>query len=145
MQSKKVKVTNPNSSVVGLRLMDGVREVLVHPKGFIMLDSEEIFYINNMSSIFSKRRLLVQDEDVNVELGLTVESTDVVGMTDDQIETLLKGNIMTMKKHLTGITDKQVIGRVIEVAKKIEDLATGKLKIIQEISGYDFDQLISTE
>jgi hypothetical protein len=125
--------------------MDGMREVLVHPKGFIMLDSEEIFYINNMSSIFSKRRLLVLDDEVNMELGLISESTDVVGMTDEQIETLLKGNIMTMKKHLSGITDKQVIGRVIEVSKKIEDLATGKLKIIQEISGYDFDQLISAE
>ncbi|RPK31847.1 hypothetical protein [Paenibacillus xylanexedens] len=145
MQTKKVKVTNPYASAVGLRLMDGMREVLVHPKGFIMLDSEEIFYINNMSSIFSKRRLLVQDDEVNMELGLISESTDVVGMTDEQIETLLKGNIMTMKKHLSGITDKQVIGRVIEVSKKIEDLATGKLKIIQEISGYDFDQLISAE
>lgn len=145
MQSKKVKVTNPYGSVVGLRLMDGVREVLVHPKSFIKIDAEEIFYINNMSSIFSKRRLLVEDDEVNLELGLVPDASDVVGMTDGEIESLLKGNIMTMKKQLSNITDKQVIGRVIEVSKKIEDLATGKLKIIQEISGYDFDQLIASE
>lgn len=145
MQSKKVKVTNPYGSVVGLRLMDGVREVLVHPKSFIKIDAEEIFYINNMSSIFSKRRLLVEDDEVNLELGLVPDASDVVGMTDVEIESLLKGNIMTMKKQLSNITDKQVIGRVIEVSKKIEDLATGKLKIIQEISGYDFDQLIASE
>ncbi|MCM3256998.1 hypothetical protein M3664_04285 [Paenibacillus lautus] len=145
MQSKKVKVINPYKSAVGLRLMDGVREVLVHPKGFIMIDSEEIFYINNMSGIFSKRKLLVQDDEVNMELGLLSDEVDVTGMTDEQIEKMLKGNIMTMKKQLTEINDKQVIDRVIEVAKQINDLAAGKLKIIQEVSGYDFDQLLSDE
>lgn len=145
MQSKKVKVINPYKSAVGLRLMDGVREVLVHPKGFIMIDSEEIFYINNMSGIFSKRKLLVQDDEVNMELGLLSDEVDVTGMTDEQIEKMLKGNIMTMKKQLSEINDKQVIDRVIEVAKQINDLAAGKLKIIQEVSGYDFDQLLSDE
>lgn len=145
MESKKVKVTNPYSSAVGLRLMDGVREVLVHPKGFVMLETDEIFYINNMSAIFTKRRLLVQDYDTNVELGLETDTDDVVAMTDEQIEALLKGNIMTMKKQLSNINDKQVLGRVIEVAKKIDDLAAGKIKIIQEVSGYEFDQIITTE
>lgn len=145
MQSKKVKVINPYKSAVGLRLMDGVREVLVHPKGFIMIDSEEIFYINNMSGIFSKRKLLVQDDEVNMELGLLSDEVDVTGMTDEQIEKMLKGNIMTMKKQLSEINDKQVIDRVIEVAKQINELAAGKLKIIQEVSGYDFDQLLSDE
>lgn len=145
MQSKKVKVINPYKSAVGLRLMDGMREVLVHPKGFIMIDSEEIFYINNMSGIFSKRKLLVQDDEVNMELGLLSDEVDVTGMTDEQIEKMLKGNIMTMKKQLSEINDKQVIDRVIEVAKQINDLAAGKLKIIQEVSGYDFDQLLSDE
>ncbi|WP_431785792.1 hypothetical protein [Paenibacillus lactis] len=145
MQSKKVKVINPYRSAVGLRLMDGMREVLVHPKGFIMLDSEEIFYINNMSGIFSKRKLLVEDDEVNTELGLLSDEVDVTGMTDEQIEKMLKGNIMTMKKQLSGITDKQVIDRVVEVAKQINDLAAGKLKIIQEVSGYDFEQLIPND
>lgn len=145
MQSKKVKVINPYKSAVGLRLMDGMREVLVHPKGFIMIDSEEIFYINNMSGIFSKRKLLVQDDEVNMELGLMSEDVDVTGMTDEQIEKMLKGNIMSMKKQISGIKDKQVIDRVIEVAKQINDLAAGKLKIIQEVSGYDFEQLLSDE
>ena len=58
---------------------------------------------------------------------------------------MLKGNIMTMKKQLSEINDKQVIDRVIEVAKQINDLLAGKLKIIQEVSGYDFDQLLSDE
>ena len=55
-----------------------------------MIDSEEIFYINNMSGIFSKRKLLVQDDEVNMELGLLSDEVDVTGMTDEQIEKCLK-------------------------------------------------------
>lgn len=144
MKNKKVKVSNPYNFRQGLKLMDGVREVVVHPKNFVWLDEDEIYFINNMATTFQRRKLIVHDDEVNRNLGLDVKD-DVVSYTDEEIKEILLGNFMQMKKKLGDVKDKHVINRIIQVAKGLDELATGKIKFLQEISGYDFDELLKSE
>jgi hypothetical protein len=144
MENNKVKVSNPYNFRQGLRLMDGVREVIVHPKSFVLLDADEVYYINNMSSVFARKKLIVSDDTVNQNLGIDIKE-DIVSLNDKEIKEILAGNFMTMKKKLSDVTDKHLINRVVEIARDVEDLAQGKLKFLQEISGYDFDQLMKSE
>jgi hypothetical protein len=147
----KVKISNPNKFRVGLKLMDGVKEVVVHPKKkgtkddpFIMLDSDEIYFINNMSSIFQRKMLIVHDDEINQNLGLDTKD-DVAFLSNDEIEEILKGNFMAMKKKLGDIKDRHLLNRIVEVAKGIEDLAQGKIKFLAELSGYDIEQIVSSD
>lgn len=143
MSDRKVKVINPNSYKVGLKSMDGLREYVVHENSFIMLDENEIYYINNMSRIFSKKHLIIDDERINQDLGYTEKNVAVLGA--DEITKMLKGTVASIKKELEGITEKHLIDKVISVAKTIEDLPKNKITLLQEWSGYDFDQLVETE
>jgi hypothetical protein len=142
MSDKKVKVTNPNAFRVGLKLMDGIREIVVHPNSFVLLDPNEIYYINNMSRTFSKKHLIIDDEEINRDLGY---EKSVMNLTNQEIETLLKGNIAKLKKDLGDITEKHIIDKVISIAKGMDDLNKGKLSFLKEWSGYDFDQLVEDE
>jgi hypothetical protein len=148
--SNKVKISNPNKFRVGLKLMDGVKEVVVHPKKkgtkddpFIMLDSDEVYFINNMSSIFQRKMLIVHDDEVNQNLGLDTKD-DVAFLSNDEIEEILKGNFLAMKKKFTDVKDRHLINRIIDVAKGIDDLAQGKIKFLAEISGYEIDDIVSS-
>jgi len=145
MENKKVKVTNPYPHAVGLRLMDGLREMVVHPKSFVLLDADEIYYIHNSSTLFRDRKLVVQDDEVNENLGFHNDQSSVVTMSDAEIESLLKGNIASLKKYLKDVDDKLGIDRIGDIARKMEDLASSKLKLIQEVSGYNFEQLLKSE
>jgi hypothetical protein len=142
MSDKKVKVTNPNAFRVGLKLMDGIREIVVHPNSFVLLDPNEIYYINNMSRTFSKKHLIIDDEGINRDLGY---EKSVMNLSNQEIETLLKGNIAKLKKDLGDITEKHIIDKVISIAKGMDDLNKGKLSFLKEWSGYDFDQLVEDE
>jgi hypothetical protein len=149
--AEKVKISNPNAFRVGLKLMDGVREVVVPPKKkgakedpFIYLDADEVYFINNMSTTFQRKMLIVHDKEINQNLGLETED-DIAFLNDAEIEEILKGNFMQMKKKLGEINDKHLINRIIRVAQGIEDLAQGKVKYLAEISGYEIDQIVSKD
>ena len=144
MLGKKVKVKNPNNFRVGLKLMDGVREIIVHPNSFVTLDSDDIYFLNNMCTLFQRKILIVEDDDINEDLGLKIKD-EIVGLTDKGIQELLNGNFLKMKKELGEIKEKHIIDRVVRIAKGMDDLAQGKLKYLSEISGYDFDQLIQKD
>jgi hypothetical protein len=143
MADRKVKVINPNNYKVGLKSMDGIREYVVHENNFILLDENEIYYTNNMSRIFSHKHLIIDDEQINQDLGYAEKT--VANLDNDEIVKILKGTITNIKKELEGITEKHVIDKVIRVAKTIEDLPKNKITYLQEWSGYDFDQIVDTE
>lgn len=148
MLGKKVKVRNPNPFRVGLKLMDGLREVVVHPNSFVTLDSDDVYFLNNMCTLFQRKILLVEDDEINEDLGLKVKDTEeieIIGLSDKEIEELLKGNILKLKKELGQVTEKHIIDKVIRVAKGIEDLHVNKIKYLSEFSGYDFEQIIKTD
>lgn len=142
-QNNKVKLVNPNSHMVGLKLMDGVREVVVNPKSFNFVDRDEVLVINSTSRIFSAKHLIIDDEELAAELGYVEKGIE--SLTDKEITEILKGNHLKIKKTLDGITEKHLIDRVITIAKGISDLATNKVKILSEWSGYDVNQLVSDE
>src|SRR5690606_2433507 len=99
---------------------------------------------NNMCSTFSRKMLIVEDDEVNKNIGLDLKD-DVAGLSDDEIKEILTGNFMAMKKKFNEVKDKHIINRIVEIAREIEDLAQGKLKFLKEISGYDFDELIKKD
>jgi hypothetical protein len=141
--AKKVKVTNPNQFAVGLRLMDGLKEIPVFAKSFTMLPEDEIYFINNMCTLFKKKFLLIEDDEINEILGFKEKT--VVNLSDEEIADLLKGNLPKMKKELEQIKEKHIIDRVVKVVKTIEDLHVNKIKFLEEWSGYDFNTLTSKE
>lgn len=140
---KKVKVTNPNKHKVGIKFMDGMREQVVHPNSFIILDANEIYFINNMSKLFSKKHLIIEDSEINQDLGF--EEKTVVALSNGDIEKMLKGNFMKMKSELDTIEEKHVKDRIISIAKEIDDLARGKIEFLAKWSGYGIDQFIESD
>jgi hypothetical protein len=143
MSERKIKISNPNKHRVGLRLMDGIRELVVHPNSFTALDESEIYFINSMSRIFSSKHLVIEDETISQDLGYSTKSVE--SLSNGEIIELLKGNILKLKKELDTITEKHIIDKVIEAAKTIDDLAKNKITLLQEWSGYDFDQLVEDD
>lgn len=132
--AKKVKVFNRNKFNVGIILMDGIRQMNINPNSFVIIDEDEVYYINSISSLFRKSILTVEDEEVNLNLGFVEKNPNVI--TEQEIEELLKGNHLKMKKNLGMLTEKHVKDRVYEVAKKIaKDLTGAKLKFIEEFTG----------
>ncbi len=149
MSSKdKVKIINSHPYKVGIKSMDGLKEFTVHEAkngkdAYILIDRDEIYYTNNISRLFSSRHLIIDDDEINQDLGLSEKT--VANLSAKDILDLLNGNLNTIKKELSDITQKHTIDRVIEVAKNIDDLPKNKITFLQDWSGYDFDQLIEDD
>ncbi|TVY09965.1 hypothetical protein [Paenibacillus cremeus] len=142
MANKKVKLVNPNPFAHGLKLMDGIREINIAGGSFTLLDEDEVYFINSVSRTFSHKHLLIADPEINQALGYAEKP--VIGLSDEEIKTLLRGTINKIKDTLVNVTEKHEIDRVIDVAKGMEDLQRNKITYLQEWSGYDFDQLVDT-
>jgi hypothetical protein len=140
MSENKVKIINKNGHRVGLRLMDGIREVTVQANSFTLLDENEIYFINSTSKTFSGKHLKIENDEINTNLGYEIDSVDT--LSDDEIVDLLKGSLAKIKKEFETISEKHIIDKVINVAKTVDDLAKNKITYLQEWSGYDFDQLV---
>jgi hypothetical protein len=130
--AKLVKVINPNKFDVGVKLMDGIRSINIRHGAFTMLDENEVYYINQVSGLFKRKMLVVEDEDVVQNMGFAPD--EAKNLTDDEIATLLKGNHLKMKKELEKITEPHIKDRVYNIAKTL-DLSASKLKIISDFVG----------
>lgn len=129
----KIRVTNPNKFMVGIIRHNGV-ESKVHPNSFVILDPEDIYYINNMSSVFSRRMLLIDNDEINEDLGLKEKT--VMSFSREEIEKLLRGNIKAFKEALPPEkTEKHMLDKVVEVALTIDDLAMNKINYLDETFG----------
>lgn len=142
--ANKVKVLNFNPFKVGINFSDGVKSVTIPPyrngrPGSLSVDVEEIYYVHSTSSTFSRKFLIIDDPEINKELGL--EGRTVANYTEDEIRDLIKGNINKMKSVLENEKEKHVIDRVINIAKDIDDLHLNKVKFLEEWSGIKFEHL----
>ena len=136
MLDKKVRVTNPNKFLVGLRLMDN-REMVVHPGSFVILDANNISYLNNMCTLFRKGVLIVEDNEINEFLGLDKS----YNVSDEEIKDILKKSANIIKIKMEALSEKHILDRFVNIAKDL-DLPASKLKVIEDITGINIQQLI---
>ena len=137
MLDKKVRITNPNKFMVGLKLMDGIREVVVHPNSFVILDANDAFYINNMCTLFKKGVIFIEDNEINEFLGLD----KIYNVTDAEIKEILGKSAKVIQEKMEALSEKHILDRFVNIAKDL-DLPASKLKVIEDITGVNIQQLI---
>jgi hypothetical protein len=133
---KKVRITNPNKCLVGLRFMDG-REQAVHPGSFVILDANNVSYINNMCTLFKKGVLIIEDNEINEFLGLDKS----YNVTDEEIRDILGKSAKIIQGKMEALSEKHILDRFVNIAKEF-DLPASKLKVIEDITGINVQQLI---
>lgn len=143
MADQNVKLINKNKHDVGIKLMDNIREINVRPDSFTYVSRDDVLYINSISRIFSKKHLIIDDDELNQILGYSEKGIE--SFSDKEIEDLLKGNVSKLKKQLEDVTEKHLIDKVIGIAKNMSELTTAKVKYLSEWSGYDLNQLITED
>lgn len=137
----KYKVYNYNRYPYGLRLMDGVREMAVPAHngkiaGFVLLDEDEIYYLNSISPRTFRDGYLTTEPQLMENMGYSVEVQTV--WSDDEIEALLKGNVNKIKTELKKLSGgKHITDRILHISKRL-DLPMSKLKVIEEAIGVEF-------
>lgn len=139
MSDKKIRIINPNRFMVGLKLMDGIREVVVHPNSFVFLEENDVYYINNMCRLFREKTLFIDDEEINETLGY-----DKDYLTNEKIKHLLSKSPKDIKKVVEENNYKHIKDRIVNVAKDM-DLPASKLRIIEEATGYDIEQILKSD
>jgi len=139
VSDKKIRIINPNRFMVGLKLMDGIREVVVHPNSFVFLEENDVYYINNMCRLFREKTLFIDDEEINETLGY-----DKDYLTNEKIKHLLSKSPKDIKKVVEENNYKHIKDRIVNVAKDM-DLPASKLRIIEEATGYDIEQILKSD
>ena len=112
MSDKKIRIINPNRFMVGLKLMDGIREVVVHPNSFVFLEENDVYYINNMCRLFREKTLFIDDEEINDTLGY-----DKDYLTNEKIKHLLSKSPKDIKKVVEENNYKHIKDKIVNVAK----------------------------
>jgi len=131
---KKVKVYNRNKFDVGIKLINPNREQNIKGGSFTIIEDDDIYYLNTISSLFRRGMLVVEDEEVNINLGFA--DIRPVTRTDAEIEAILRGNFLKMKSELLAITENFMKHAIFKVASTIADELSGsKIKFISEFCG----------
>lgn len=133
-----VRVWNYNNFDIGIKLFAG-REVNIRAHSFYPMSEDDIAYISSVSDLFEKGRLRVEkEEDENRILSdIGIDKNAVEGFLDDtEIQKRLNGNYNKVKTWIDTLSDKVLIDRVNEIAKKM-DLPASKMKLIAAKAGRD--------
>lgn len=129
----KVKLYNRNKFDVGVKFINPVREQNVKAGSFTIVDEDDVYYLNTTCNILKRGMLVCDNEEVNINLG-SLDS--IVLKSDNEIETLLKGNFLKMKSELSKIKEKFMIDCVFTVAQKmVNELSGGKIKHLNDYCG----------
>lgn len=133
----KYKVHNRNPFNVGLNFMDGLRSITIPKKSFTLLDEDEIYYQNTISTLFQKGVLTVDEDEIKKNLNLDTEKNSNA-ITDEDIKNILKGSLAKIKKDLSGINEPYAKSKVFEIAKDMySNLSGGKIDYIASFCGRD--------
>lgn len=140
--SDKIRVNNRNAFDIGLRLMDGIREINIKPNSFIMLDEDEIYYQHSISNLFLTGKLTVDNENINTNLGFVEKNPNTI--TESEIEAILKdnskGNMAKMMKALEVITEPFAKDKVYNISTKLAgELSGTKLQYLSEFCGREIE------
>lgn len=131
---QKYKVENKNGFAVGIKLNNPDREQNIMPKSFAKLTIDEIAYVDSISTLFKRGMLTVDDDDINEMLGYVEKNPNIID--EESIEKIIKGNINTMKKEISKLTEEFAKGKVMSVVKKCgSDLSVAKIKWLKQFFG----------
>lgn len=136
----KHKVFNNNPFSVGIKFEnDRGREVVIKGKkpqakaaSFVMLEEDDILYVDSVSSLFSNGVIYIDDQDMLEKMGYIEKNPNTI--SDEDIEKLLKAKNPSLKKEIKEITAPHAQDKVIEHAKKM-DLPQSKIKILEDEFG----------
>ena len=134
--SKKVKIVNNVNSSVGFYLNPTPESFRMLPKrgAFLLIDEQEVEYININQSIIEKGIVWIDDKDNRVKLGLETETGEKVNaniLQHEEIVELVSGNYKKLEKVLEGITEKAIIEQFVEVARELNIDSRAKIEIIE--------------
>lgn len=132
--NEKYKVENKNNFAVGIQLQNPYREQNIMPNSFALLTKDEIAYVDSVSTLFKRGMLYVDDNEINEMLGYVEVNKNII--SEDEIKTLLKGNMNSMKSRLNELTETHAKNKVIKVLKEIgADLTMKKVKWLKDYFG----------
>jgi hypothetical protein len=127
----KVKVFNKNKFDVGIKLINPVREQNIRAGSFTIIDEDDIYYLNSICGLFRDGSLCVEEKPILETMGFVEDNPNVI--SDAEIEDLLKGNFLKMKKQLSEINEAHVKNNIYHIAlKNASNLSGGKLKFLTE-------------
>lgn len=130
----KVKLYNKNQFDIGIKLINPVREQNIKAGSFTIVEEDDVYYLDTICTLIKRGMLIVDDKIINENLGFINENPNV--KSDEEIEAIIKGNYLKMKKELTAITEPHTKDAVYRVALKIaSELNGGKLKYLSEYCG----------
>ena len=113
MSDRKIRIINPNKFMVGLKLVDGIREIVVHPNSFVFLEENDVYYINNMCKLFREKSLFIDDEEINDTIGY-----DKNYLNNEKIKHLLSKSPKDIKKVVEENNYNTLKIRIVNVAKR---------------------------
>ena len=138
---KKYKLWNKNKHDVGIRLMNGI-EINIKPGSFYSADADNIYYLNTLCGIFKNFTLIIDDEGINADLGISQKDNNVI--SDREIEEFLNGNFSNMKLRFDKITQPHVKYRIFSIAKKnYEDLSGRQLNYLSGFCNREVEDFVS--
>lgn len=132
----KVKLFNKNKFDVGIKLINPIREQNIKPNSFTIIDEDDVFYLDSICGLLKRGILRVEKEEVKEALGHMVKNPNIID--DKEIETLLLGNFMKMKKKLSDITEPHIKSYVYDIACNLSNNLSGsKIKFLNTFCGRD--------
>lgn len=138
--SQSFKVTNDNIFAIGIRFENEAnREITVRPKSFVMMQENDILYVDSVSKLIREGKLVVESDELMQKMGYTEKSPNAI--TQEEIEKLFKLPANKLKTELEKIDSKHAIDKVAHVAKTA-DLPQSKLKVVKEVFKIEiFDEI----
>lgn len=128
----KYKVYNNNNFRVGIRYEDqSNREQTIQANTAIIMEEDDILYVDAVSKLFRRGIIYLEDQDMLEKMGYTEKSPNTI--SEKEIAEIFKMGNGKMKADLKKLDAKHAFDKVINVAKKTEDLSQAKLKIIADV------------
>jgi len=130
------RVYNKCKYMIGIKDAQN-QSVTISPGDFAILNARDIVHAENLCTedkYFAKKMLVPYDEDDN-EVSIAhigkgrLKEDSHPHITDEEIETILKGNIKKMEQFLKDVNDPAEVFHIVEMAKSM-DLTAGKLKVL---------------
>lgn len=141
----RYKVENNNDFSVGIRFENKPgHDIVIRPNSFVMMEEEDILYVDSVSKLFSKGVIFTEDKGVLEKMGYVEKNPNTI--SKEEVKELLDSNNSRLKSELTKITESHAIKKITDVIKDGEvDLSQSKMKIIGDALDVDLNAVTNDE